>query len=330
MDDHVAVVRRVVIIDSSRTALAIIEAAFDTIDTFVVIGVARDTASGLDLVRRTIPDAAMIGVDGLEAGGLDLLRSINAWQQTCKIVLSDRAADDIIVASQLEVAGASLCLSRREISVDPRSFFDKVHHACDEMVASTRGRLAPLDISSGDGVRTGTRTPRAPVHFGYPVPLDEDQRCMALERRGLADGIRERQFDLITRYMAEAASFPVCLLTCIDHDTQWIKSSFGYERQSMPRALAFCNYTLAGNGLFVVPNAEKDPRFSANPLVVGEPQIRAYAGYPVILEDGLRIAVLCLLDTKPRQITAAVSRQLIAVADIIGSIIDNRLVIGEA
>ena len=162
------------------------------------------------------------------------------------------------------------------------------------------------------------------VHYGFPIPIDEEVRLEALQSKHLANAVREREFDLITRFAAETTGFPVCVLTFIDRETQWIKSSFGFEGQSGPRSDAFCNYTIAGGQLFVVHDAAIDPRFQTNPAVVGEPGFRTYAGQPVVSAEGVRLGALCVLDTKVRPVTAAMTRKLASVAEIIGSIIDKR------
>jgi GAF domain-containing protein len=51
----------------------------------------------------------------------------------------------------------------------------------------------------------------------------------------------------------------------------------------------------------VVPDALADERFRDNPLVLGEPHIRFYAGYPVESPSGERIGALCVFDPEPRR-----------------------------
>lgn len=316
--------RRVVVVDDSRTSQAVLEAAFDARPDFEVVGVAANAADGIDLVRRLGPDVVTIDlcmpyVDG--AGMLDLMVAMTG---VCKLIVSDAAVDNVRVSSKLESLGASFCASKREVANDPAGFFRKVNRACDRVAVAVRHEAYPDMLSSDPSRRSGVRIPGPPVHYGFPIPADEEDRLCALQAKRLANAMRERQFDLITRFASEATGFPVCLLTFIDRDTQWIKSCFGFEGDSLARADAFCNHTIAAGALFVVPNAESDPRFASNPFVVGEPGFRTYVGHPIVSEAGVRLGALCVLDTKVRSVTAPVTRRLASLSGIIGSMIDSR------
>jgi GAF domain-containing protein len=87
------------------------------------------------------------------------------------------------------------------------------------------------------------------------------------------------------------------------------------------RRVAFCNVTLAENRPFVVNDASKDPRFSGNPLVIGDPTACFYAGVPLAISPGINVGSLCIIDRQPRQIDDNGLRRLqylgeIAVCDV--------------
>jgi GAF domain-containing protein len=315
---------RVVIVDDSRTSQAILETAFEARLDFKVVGVASDAETGRDMIRRLAPDLVTIDLCMPYIDGTSMLEMIASMTAVCKVIVSDQATENVFLSSKLEALGASLCIGKRDVIADPSGFFRKVSKACDRIAAASVGRGAGPVLSSDPSRRAGARRPSEAVHFGYPVPHDEHARLQLIQRKQLANAVRERQFDQITQYTASATDFPVCLLTFIDRDTQWIKSSYGFEGQSTRRADAFCSHTIASESLFIVANAATDARFSGNPLVVGRPGFRTYVGHPVVSDEGVRVGALCVLDTKVRTVSAPVRRQLAAIANVVGGMIDSR------
>lgn len=134
-------------------------------------------------------------------------------------------------------------------------------------------------------------------------PELEQQRIAALNEYAIDYGLREKQFDEITKLAAIVCDKPIALITFLDEDTQWIKSDMGFSASCTDRELAFCNKTIQGEEILEIENAETDERFSANPFVTGEPYIRFYAGAPLTTPDGLQIGSLCVIDTKPGMLT---------------------------
>jgi GAF domain-containing protein len=74
----------------------------------------------------------------------------------------------------------------------------------------------------------------------------------------------------------------ICTVTLLDQARQRIKAAQGIEPRETPRNVAFCNYTILSDEVFVVGDALADDRFKNNPLVTGSPFIRFYAGAPLI------------------------------------------------
>ena len=94
---------------------------------------------------------------------------------------------------------------------------------------------------------------------------------------------------------------PISLVSLIDEDRQWFKSSEGLDIAETPREISFCGHAINQTGLFIVPNVLDDERFHDNPLVTDAPHIRFYAGYVLKLRQGINIGTLCLIDSKPRE-----------------------------
>lgn len=120
----------------------------------------------------------------------------------------------------------------------------------------------------------------------------------------------EEEFDELVKLAAELCTAPVGLMTLIDSHRQFHKSRIGFDMESMPRSEAFCDHTIRQRGTFVVQDALEDERFRNNPHVTGGPQIRFYAGCPLLTADGDAVGALCVIDTKPRELSSLEERML--------------------
>lgn len=142
------------------------------------------------------------------------------------------------------------------------------------------------------------------------LPADEEQRLAAVYELGLLDTEAEERFDRHARIAAAALDAPIALVSLIDRDRQWFKSHQGFDFSETPRDLGFCSHAILDDGPFVVNDALKDDRFAENPVVVGEPHVRFYAGIPLRTADGAKVGALCIVDSRPRNLSAAQLRML--------------------
>ncbi|RYF21149.1 MAG: GAF domain-containing protein [Oxalobacteraceae bacterium] len=147
----------------------------------------------------------------------------------------------------------------------------------------------------------------------------ERDRVATLTGYGIMDTPNEPDFDAIVRQTKQALNVPIVLISLLDEHRQWFKARIGLDVTETPRCISFCTHALRGPSVLVIPDARADERFADNPLVVGEPHIRFYAGAPLVAENGRRIGTLCVIDTAPRaglpafqeaQLTALASRTM--------------------
>lgn len=134
---------------------------------------------------------------------------------------------------------------------------------------------------------------------------DERGRLAALERYGVLDTPPEKPFDKITSLVQSVMEVPICAVSLVDRERQWFKSVQGLDAMESPRSDSFCTHTITRHEPLLVIDALKDPRFSCSPLVLGEPQIRSYAGVPLQTPDGYNIGALCAIDYVPREYSDA-------------------------
>lgn len=152
-----------------------------------------------------------------------------------------------------------------------------------------------------------------------PLPKNEAARQQSLDELQILDTLEEQAYDDLTLIATEICQTPIALVSLIDRDRQWFKSHHGLDAHETPRELAFCAHAILHDHAFVVEDTLKDERFHDNPLVTGGPNIKFYAGAPLILRNNIRVGTLCVIDDharpfseKQRQALEALARQVVS------------------
>lgn len=155
-----------------------------------------------------------------------------------------------------------------------------------------------------------------PVHrFETPERTpNEADRLTAVAAYGIGREVADPVLDAIVARAAALFGAPMALVSIIHDNVQKFRAKIGIDAVQTSRGISFCGHALHSERPFIVPDATLDPRFAGNPLVIGAPYIRTYAGAPLITRDGLALGTLCVIDTQPRAITPEQVDGLVALA----------------
>jgi GAF domain-containing protein len=140
-----------------------------------------------------------------------------------------------------------------------------------------------------------------------PAPIfpQEDKRLEAVHRLGLMDNFNlDKRANALTREAVEKLGVPISTLTVLDENREYYRSNQGLDAKDGERSISFCGHALMQKDLMIVPDCKKDERFADNPMVIGKPYIRFYAGMALFdYRTHLPVAVFCIKDTKPRNLS---------------------------
>jgi diguanylate cyclase (GGDEF)-like protein len=156
-----------------------------------------------------------------------------------------------------------------------------------------------------------------------PLPANEADRLAALARLHILDTEPDPRFDSFVRLAAELYGVQIALVTLLDHDRQWFKAAQGLATRQTSRDSAFCSHAILNpSEVLVVEDATRDPRFADNPLVLGDPNIRFYAGAVVHAPSGHPMGTLCLIDRAPRTLDDAERQRLQELAGGVSALLE--------
>ncbi len=131
-------------------------------------------------------------------------------------------------------------------------------------------------------------------------PDNEAARVTALKNLDILDTPLNASFERVTRLTKKMFAVPMVAISLVDDDRQWFKSEQGLNACETNRDISFCGHAILQDEIFLIPDALEDERFHDNPLVLNEPHIRFYAGYPIRSAEGFKVGSFCVMDHVPR------------------------------
>lgn len=127
---------------------------------------------------------------------------------------------------------------------------------------------------------------------------DDTGRHAVFHQPDIFEAEPDSGFDHLTALAADIFGVPIALISLVDDERHSFVSAHGLDQRSVPAEISFCEHTLRSGDLMIVPDAIADARFSGNPFVTDAPNVRFYAGHPLVC-DGALIGTFCVLDTVP-------------------------------
>ena len=157
-----------------------------------------------------------------------------------------------------------------------------------------------------------------------PYPSNEADRIKALQTLNILDSEPEIWFTELAELASSICETPIATISLVDEKRQWFKAYIGLDVSETSRAVSFCGHTILQKDTMEVLDTLKDARFEKNPLVLGGPGIRFYAGAPLVTSDGYPVGALCVMDTHPKRLNEAQHQALRILADQVEMLLEMR------
>lgn len=155
--------------------------------------------------------------------------------------------------------------------------------------------------------------------------MTELERLNVLKTYQILDTPFEQEFDSLTEIASAICDVPISLITFLDSERQWFKAMKGIGVRETAREHSICHYAIQQpKEVMEVQDLLRDDRFSSNPFVVGEPQLRFYAGVPIVTSDNVPLGTVCIMDQKPRKLSKAQRKILKILAGRVVNLLELR------
>ena len=271
----------------------------------------ENSLASLDILTRLRVQGFMVSLDDFGTG-------YSSMKQLVRLPFSEIKVDKSFVISSLSNV-ESMTIMRSTIELGRSLGLSTTAEGVES--AETMRVLKELGCELGQG-----------FYISKPLPLEtsdawlvahmkkcEEARLAELAQTELLDTDPEERFDRHTRYAQQYFGVAFAAISLVARNRQWFKSNAGLPGQGSDRNESFCAHTISGRDVFEVPDATQHPLFSQYEAVLGEPNVRYYAGIPLKGLQGQHIGAFCIIDTKPRRLDSVQLDKFRTIAKMIES-----------
>jgi len=143
----------------------------------------------------------------------------------------------------------------------------------------------------------------------------------ALRETGLLDSAPEEQFDRFTRLVCRWLDVPIALVSLVDRNRQFFKSTQGLSGgqdpvRETPLSHSLCRMVVDEGKLVAIEDARLDERVCDHPAVT-DLGVGAYLGAPLINASGVALGSLCAIERTPRRWSADDRATLVDLASLV-------------
>jgi GAF domain len=145
------------------------------------------------------------------------------------------------------------------------------------------------------------------------------EESQELRQADAFDGPVEGMFNRLAVHLARSFDAPIAMITAVGGQKHFWEAQCGLpdDTQSsagLERDRSICGATALADSIVVIADIAVEGQFTADPFIKDH-GIRFYAGSPLKAHDGTVIGSVCVLDTRPRQITEKQKETLTSVAE---------------
>lgn len=158
------------------------------------------------------------------------------------------------------------------------------------------------------------------------IPANDVERLHALAPYRVLGTSPDAVFDEVVRFTAKLFNVPIALVSLVDEGSVWFKANFGLAgAERVERNESVCSVAILQDDTTVYEDLRRTPCQLTDPSVAKALNMQFYAGHPLRNQEGYQIGALCIIDRKPRQLSAAEITRLQKLAAVVMKMLDLRL-----